>query len=411
MSNGLAHETLKDVLDVLRDCTSLAQDIQLKILQVLPSLLQNYAAFLTGELLATALHICFLLHASKAAVISNTAAATLQQLVVSVLGKVVQEDEAAAQVDLVAEVPIEDGSVSVRSAALDAYRLLNDICLLTEGHKSTFLYPASMSQNFGLEIIESMLSNYADTVSSHPELIHILRMRLMPFIIRVLSERVMFSTTIRAMRLLPIIFGNMLSVLLTECEMVLSLLNHMLDPDAAVLWKRVLCMEVFRGIHAEPSLVRSIFGHFDEQTGKKSIIGDHMGILVRLASEKPSIIGLGQQSSVPASSGQTEDEMDEMAALQAEGIAGTIGVAMTLRASTAPGISARLSTMRIPCLDQLDKNDPPPIPPAYLYTLALTCMNSFSEGLARFLLPSPYLVKLVRSESKDLSKTMMIREI
>ena len=387
MTGALAKETLKDVLDVLRDCTALAQDIQLKILQILPSLVQNYAGFLAGDFLATALHICFLLFASKPAVIANTAAATLQQLAVSAFGKLALEDEVAGEPDVVAEVPIEDGSVSVRSAASDAYRLFNDICLMTEGHSPSFLYPASMPQNFGLEILEAILANYADTVSSHPEVIHVIRLRLMPFIIRVLSERVMFSTTVRAIRLLPLIFGHLLSVLPTECEMVLGLLNHMLDPDAAVLWKRVLCMEVFRGLHAEAALVRSIYGLFDEQDGKRSIIQDHMGLLVRLASEKPAVIGLGQQSSVPASSGQTEDEIDEMAALQADGVAGTFGVAMTLRASTAPGISTRLSTMRVSCLDQLDKNEPPPIPPAYLYTLALICMNSFAEGLARFLLP------------------------
>ena len=68
----------------------LGLDIQLKILQALPSLLQNYA--LTGTLLAVALHTCFLLHGSKTAVVSNTAAATLQQAVVSILGKVAQED-------------------------------------------------------------------------------------------------------------------------------------------------------------------------------------------------------------------------------------------------------------------------------------------------------------------------------
>lgn len=70
----------------------IGQDVQLKILQALPSLLQNYASQLTNVLLATALHICFLLHASKTAVVSNTAAATLQQAVVSVLGKVGRED-------------------------------------------------------------------------------------------------------------------------------------------------------------------------------------------------------------------------------------------------------------------------------------------------------------------------------
>ncbi len=67
-------------------------DIQIKILQVLPSLLQNYATYLTGDLLVTALHICFLLLGSKTGVISNTASATLQQLVVYVLEKVAKED-------------------------------------------------------------------------------------------------------------------------------------------------------------------------------------------------------------------------------------------------------------------------------------------------------------------------------
>ena len=67
-------------------------DVQLKILQALPSLLQNYSNRFTGELLASAFEVCFLLLGSKTTVISSTAAATLQQLVVSVLGKVGLED-------------------------------------------------------------------------------------------------------------------------------------------------------------------------------------------------------------------------------------------------------------------------------------------------------------------------------
>ncbi|MCJ1383119.1 hypothetical protein MMC17_006232 [Xylographa soralifera] len=366
----------------------------------LPSLLQNYASQLTGDLLATALHICFLLLGSKTAVVSNTAAATLQQLVVTVLGKVVQEDDLTSEADYVAEVPIEDGTIPVRSAALDAYQLLNDLCLLTEGSKPQFLHSTSVSSDFGLELIESMISNHAETVRAHPEQIQILRIGLMPFVIRILSEKVTFSTTVRVMRLLPIILGNMLSVLSTECEIVLGLLNHMLDPDAAVIWKRILCMEVFRGIHAEPALIRSIYAHFDEKEGKRDIIRNHMAIMVKLAAEKPSIIGLGQQSTIPAISSQAEDDLDEQVALQAEGVAGTIGAAMTLRSSAAPGISTYGSNMRIPCIEQLDKSDPPSVPPAYLYSLVLTCMNSFSEGLARFLLPFSIPVE-VRSKKKQ----------
>ena len=72
--------------------SSAGLDVQLKILQALPSLLQNYAPELKGDLLVTALNICFILQSSKNAIVINTSAATLQQLVVSVFDKVVAED-------------------------------------------------------------------------------------------------------------------------------------------------------------------------------------------------------------------------------------------------------------------------------------------------------------------------------
>lgn len=209
----------------------------------------------------------------------------------------------------------------------------------------------------------------------------------MPLIIRIISERFSFPTTVRAMRLLPMIFGNMLSVLTTECEMVLSLLNHTLDPDAAVLWKRVLCMEVFRSIHAEPAIIRSMYASFDEHKEKRNVVRDHMDIMVRLAAEKPSVIGLGSQSSVPAVSTTQSEVEDEVAALQAEGVAGMIGSAMSLKASNVPGLTVEWSTLKVPCIDQLDKTEAPGLPQGYIYALTLTCINSFSDGLARFLLP------------------------
>jgi len=67
-------------------------DIQLKILQALPSLLQNYSQDLTGDLLSNVLHVCTILQSSKTAVVNNTAAAALQQLMVSVFDQVVTED-------------------------------------------------------------------------------------------------------------------------------------------------------------------------------------------------------------------------------------------------------------------------------------------------------------------------------
>ena len=243
----------------------------------------------------------------------------------------------------------------------------------------------NLVQNFGLELLESVLANHAEIVMAHPEQIHVLRMRLMPLIAKILSEKASFSSSVRSMRLLRLVVSRLLFALAPECEMVLSLLNHMLDPDAAALWKRALCLEVFRGIHSDPTLVRSIYNHFDEADEQRNIVRDHLGCLVRLASEKPAVIGLGQQSSIPVSTTQ-DDASDEQAAIQAGGLIGIGALPMEIN-TNRPGISSQWSSIRIPCIDQLDKSEPPILPATYIYSLALTCITTFSEGLARFLLP------------------------
>lgn len=279
--------------------------------------------------------------------------------------------------------------------------MLNDICILTDGQHPQILATATLSQNFGLELLESILSDYADSLTIHPEQIHICRTRLMSLLIKILSERATFSTTVRAMRLVQLILSRFLFALAPECEMALGLLNHMLDPDAAVLWKRALCLEVFRGIHADSTLVRSIYSHFDEQDQKRNILRDHLATLVRLASEKPAIIGLGIQSTIPSANSHSRNG-SEQAAIQAEGLIGSIGAAVTLTESDIPGISTRWSAMRIPCIEQLDKTEAPVIPASYIYGLTLTCINNFSEGLAKFLLP---FTMPVEAKTKRKSRT------
>lgn len=281
---------------------------------------------------------------------------------------------------------------------------MEDVCLLTDGQKPKTLRGATLSQNFGLELLESILKDHADTVMAHPEQIHILRIRLMPLVIKTLSERALFPATVRIMRLLQQIIGRLLFALASECEMALSLLNHMLDADAAPLWKRALCLEVFRGIYAEPALVRRLYAHFDEVDEKRNIIRDQLGGLVRLASEKPAIIGLGRQSSIAIST--QGDDSGEQAAVQAGGLIGSIGVTVTMSDTNNQGISALWSTIRVQCLEQLDKSEAPNLPATYIYSVALDCITAFSEGLARFLLPFT-----VQNEPKSKrSKTIPVNE-
>ncbi len=96
VSRALPRSKLSQILEALQQATSAGLDVQLKILQALPSLLSNYAVDLKGELLFTSLNICFILQSSKNAIVNNTSAATLQQLVVSVFDKVVAEDSKSA---------------------------------------------------------------------------------------------------------------------------------------------------------------------------------------------------------------------------------------------------------------------------------------------------------------------------
>jgi gas vesicle protein len=231
-----------------------------------------------------------------------------------------------------------------------------------------------------------VLTNHPDIFLSHPEQAHILRTRVAPLVIRSLSERLNFPTTVRITRVLYILLRRHLSILPAECEVSLSLLTHMLEPDGSQPWKRALFMEVFRGICSEPALIRKIFSQYDAKEGGKPIVRELISAMTRLAHEKPSVIGLGTQSSAPAGQQLVKDASSEQVAMEAGGVAGIIGGAVGLGESVA-GLSSQWSLVRVPCIDQLDKSEPPAMPESYIYCLALTCFNSFSEGLARFVLP------------------------
>ncbi|KAL9608497.1 MAG: hypothetical protein Q9167_006676 [Letrouitia subvulpina] len=338
-----------------------ALDIQLKILQALPSLLQNYAASINGRLLLAAF-----------------------QLLSSTFEKVTDEDNTTRESSPSVRISVSGQELSIRSAASDAFNLMNDICILTEGEKSKALPAAALSQTFGLDLIESIAVHFGDTVVQHPEQVDVFRTRVIPLISKIISEKSSFSSTIRAMRLLQFILSRLLSAMPVECEPVLELMNDLLDLDSTAHWKRVLCLEEFRALHSEPALIRRIYAHYDEQPDHINIVRDHLASLVRLASEKPSLIGLGQETSVPESE---SGNSDEEAAVQAGGLVGTIGATATATGSGAPGITIKWSTVKTACIDLLDKSEAPALPPTYIYSLVLTCISSFSEGLAKFLLP------------------------
>lgn len=212
-------------------------------------------------------------------------------------------------------------------------------------------------------------------------------MRLMPLTVRYLSERHSFSETVRVARILLVLLKRHMSLLPAECEMAFGLLTHLLEPDGTAPWKRVLCMEVFRGLYSEPGVVRQIYSLYDGEDGRKNVLRDHMASLVKLASEKPSLIGVSNQSTIPLRAEHSRSATDDQIALETGGVTGVIGSSVPPTETKVPGISTQWSIVRTPYIDLLDKSDPPLPPETYIYSLVLNCISSFAEGLAKFILP------------------------
>ncbi|KAI7661741.1 hypothetical protein KC322_g17310, partial [Hortaea werneckii] len=313
---GLPKVKLKEALDAFNASTALGLDIQLKVLQALPSLLQNYADDLKDDLLAGALQVCASLQSAKVQTISGVAAATLQQLVTAVFEKVSDEDRRAAQIPATHNVPGDGEPIMLRPAAFDAHRVFRDLALAAEER------PTKYFQRFS-----------------------------------------------------------------GECEVALGLLTHSLDADTSTPWKRAMSAEVTRNFFVTGALVIEAYAEFDQADGGKPVVQDLLATFVRLSSEKPAIIGLGQQSSIPIGPTPRGDGSDTAAMEAAGGVAGVISSALGVAEASVSGISSQWSLPKTSCLDQLDKAEGPTIPDTYIYTMVVDCLNSLSDSLARVVLP------------------------
>lgn len=371
---GLPSDRMPEVLDAFKEATHLGVEIQLKILQSLPSLIQNYGDFMFDNQIVELLLICYILQSgNKAPVVVNTALATLQQLIISVFDKVVKEDSLEEPKPKTFEVPIDTNDmILVSPAAYDALRVFLDICNLIERQRPLFLEFGHLPETVGLELIESILTTHSDIFIEHKEFCYVLRTRTVPLLLRAFSEKRDYPVTVRVTRILYLLIRKQLSTLVVECEVILSLLTHMLEPDAASYWKRVLCMEVFQGVCSEFSLIQNIYSAYDFEDGRRAIVKNFVLALDKLSSEQPNTIGLGKASVPPVFPDESQLQHGS-----------TSGGANSLDLSQVRGISYKTSTVRSSCIDLLDKSDPPSLPPSYLFYLVLQCLNSLSEGLAR----------------------------
>ncbi|RUS25364.1 guanine nucleotide exchange factor in Golgi transport N-terminal-domain-containing protein, partial [Jimgerdemannia flammicorona] len=299
---AIPETSVRTILRTLNDVIVHGVEIQLKILQTVLPLLTNYDS-VHDEVLAEALLICFRLQDSKIVVVNNTAAATLRQLVIFTFDKVAKEDNAAAALP-----PEKDGqhplgatpvgmanetTVYLRPCAKDAYYLFQDLCILTNGEHPVYLRLNHLSRTFGLELIESVLTNHFKLFRKHTEFSSLLRERVCPLIIKNMSDKHDFPQTMRLTRVVYILIKQFNEILVMECEIFLSMFVKILEPENP-LWQRVLSMEIFRGVCGDPLLLRSIFAWYDRQDRSTNVFRDMISAFGKLAAERPQLVGATQ---------------------------------------------------------------------------------------------------------------------
>ncbi|KAK0860951.1 Endocytosis and vacuole integrity protein [Friedmanniomyces endolithicus] len=387
VTKGLPKSRLKDTLDAFNACAELGVDVQLRVLQALPSLLQNYSDDLKDDLLAGALQLCALLQSAKAATVSGVAAATLQQLVSAVFEKVVDEDRKATDIAARHEVPGDGKPIILRPAAYDAYRMFRDLVLAAEERSTKFVRLTALSPESCLELIASALSANARLFIAHQELSGIIRANLLPAVTRPLSERLPFPLTIRSLRVMDMLLCRYFTRFKGDFEVVLGLLTQNLDLDTAAPWRRAVAMEVIRSFFADSGCIIDAYVAYDYADDGKVVVQDMMSAFVRLSTEKPAAIGLGQQSSVPLGPGSRDSGSKQATVEAAGGMASVISSALGVTEASTAGISSQWSLPRTPCLDQLDKVEAPLLPETYVNTMVLECLNSLADTLARAVVP------------------------
>lgn len=233
--------------------------------------------------------------------------------------------------------------------------------------------------------------------------------------------------TLRLTRVVFLLLKQFSDLLTLEAEVFLTMFVRVIGPGDkgegegghpsgpaagnSPLWMRVLALEIFRGLCGDFALMTKFYQRYDATKkidgGGSSVFSDLMTAFNRLATEKPSVLGSGaavmygsslgpilgshgannaSQTSLGGAAGMLDSAM-EMGFGLAQAAGSVVGSSVGAVAGGTPaGLSVATATLKLQCIDQLDKADAPPIPETYIFLLALQCLSSLSDGFATYTL-------------------------
>ncbi|TDG45537.1 hypothetical protein AWZ03_008043 [Drosophila navojoa] len=394
---------------------------EVKVLQTVTLLLTTNLV-VHGDTLAKALVLCFRLHYTKNPTIVNTAGATIRQLVSLVFERVYLEKDSVhnLQPQQQQQPPQQSGSNSPdtdansstqdgQTFATDAFHLFQDLVQLVNAEQPFWLLGMTeMTRTFGLELLEAVLSNFSAVFHENQEFRLLLKERVCALVIKLFSPNVkhrqlpapsngtasvpvdkpLFPISMRLLRLVAILIQKYHTILVTECEIFLSLIIKFLDPDKPH-WQRALALEVIHKLVTRSTLIAFFCKSYDLKNHATHIVHDMiaaMGSYVRYSLINASaVLSNGGQQAIGASGQQPST----LAALSSGGNnqCGFMfrGAYLPLVASFAPGLPKAVY------LEMLDKLDAPNIPDSYGISVAYAILLDITRSIGGVIQRTPEL--------------------
>ncbi|XP_058164337.1 protein MON2 homolog isoform X2 [Dasypus novemcinctus] len=380
---------------------------ELKLLQTVLVLLTTNTV-VHDEALSKAIVLCFRLHFTKDNITNNTAAATVRQVVTVVFERMVAEDEGHR--DIIEQPVLVQGNSNRRSVstlkpcAKDAYMLFQDLCQLVNADAPYWLVGMTeMTRTFGLELLESVLNDFPQVFLQHQEFSFLLKERVCPLVIKLFSpnikfrqgsstssspapvEKPYFPICMRLLRVVSVLIKQFYSLLVTECEIFLSLLVKFLDADKPQ-WLRAVAVESIHRLCVQPQLLRSFCQSYDMKQHSTKVFRDIVNALGSFIQSLFLVPTAGNPSTTTNQAGNNNSGGPVSAPANSGmlGIGGGITLlpAFEYRGTWIPILTITVQgNAKATYLEMLDKVEPPTIPEGYAMSVAFHCLLDLVRGI------------------------------
>ncbi|XP_017556660.1 protein MON2 homolog isoform X3 [Pygocentrus nattereri] len=381
---------------------------ELKLLQTVLVLLTTNTV-VHDEVLSKAIVLCFRLHFTKDNITNNTAAATVRQVVTVVFERMVAEDEKFK--GMAEQPPAVQGNSNRRSvstlrpSAKDAYMLFQDLCQLVNADAPYWLVGMTeMTRTFGLELLESVLNDFPGVFLQHQEFSFLLKERVCPLVIKLFSpnikfrqgssssaaspapvEKPYFPICMRLLRVVSVLIKHFYSLLVTECEIFLSLLVKFLDGEKPQ-WLRAVAVESVHRLCVQPHLLRSFCQSYDMKQHSTKVFRDivnALGSFIQSLFIVPSV-GNASSTNTPTGGSASSAQASAQGGTGATGGSGglTTQAAFEYRGTWIPLMTVSVQgSAKATYLEMLDKVEPPSIPEGYAMSVAFSALLDLVRGI------------------------------